>query len=866
MAGTTVGGLSAGAGAPGAMTFQNLGMTAGLGWQVGGAAAGMARQAVAGGAFTPGQLAMAGGLSGLGQGLTEAAGAGLGVNFPMMAMLTRNAQGSLAIDPGRARQIMTGQISLGQQAQMAGSNIQQLGGANAIMELSTRLNELRDELGRTLGPQGSLLLTMRQATNLQQQVPGMSFGAALRQIGVAPQQARAMEVMGQSSQFWQNLQQQHEINIQNLRRDEETRRAQAREGSSFTSQAMRAVAPVGRFFGSIGETVGEWGAGISQWWSEGAQAGQAAGRGAQFVGRSAGLELATQRQREAAEQFISSGGYQRFMRGAGRELNRGVNRMQPTAGEMAGAGWNMLLGGARGAAGLLTGGISEFVAPGIQDFLSARGPAGSNVAAALSARGGFTGAFAEALPSVATWTAAMNPIIGIGAGMEARQAAQMGRVLQEGVSLTEEQQAGIGTQMEQAYRAYSQARGTKARENDRMGVMIQAAVQRFEKNASMFGDRAVTPGELKQDMVEALVASGEDREVASRLVNERFDKGLGATVVAQAKPLLSEKAQATWAKTEEATGFQGKLAGSNLKAVQENAEKVIEEVKEMTGATETWGFDASKESWSSFQEQVTTGTPEETLMLAAMAQGAWGADETEEGARLRGMLAKKLGPEKLGALRRKMGRQFGKLKKAGQLEVFEEYGERLGVEGATWKGVTDQIGDVKEKLGGIPGAVAIARGAAGWQEAGIGAFGQMFGEGGIGGAIDELLGSSKQMRALEKLSPEMAELVTSAKGATGKERAAIEQKLLKRLFKSGGGGTRTGGVVGGRGTGGAGEAAERAQMETEASIEEAIAKGKPGEAFSKAVPMFTKATESLQESAQLLKDTVESYHLNGKMP
>jgi hypothetical protein len=141
-AGTSVPNLMRQPGLPGAMTFQQLGMTAGAGMQVGMASAGMARQAVAAGAFTPGQLTMAGGVQGLGQSLTEAAGAALGVNFQTMAMLTRNAQGALTVDPRRLRGLTTGQYSLQQQAEMGADNVSRLGGTRAITEMHTRINEI----------------------------------------------------------------------------------------------------------------------------------------------------------------------------------------------------------------------------------------------------------------------------------------------------------------------------------------------------------------------------------------------------------------------------------------------------------------------------------------------------------------------------------------------------------------------------------------------------------------------------------------------------------------------------------------------------------------------------------------------------
>ena len=367
-------------------------------------------------------------------------------------------------------------------------------------------------------------------------------------------------------------------------------------------------------------------------------------------------------------------------------------------------------------------------------------------------------------------------------------------------------------------------------------------------------------------MIEALVASGEDRKVATRFVTEKFNSGLGAVIMNKAKPLLSDKAKASWAKTEKAVGYQGKLAGSDLKQVQENAEKQIDEVKEATGYYA--GLDASKAAWDSFKDQATTGSAEETLMMAALAQGAYGADETEEGTRLRKLIEKKLGPEKADALQTSAAIKLAKIK---DKEMFKEYGEKLGGEGATYKDVIGKVRGVREKLTGVPASVAIAKGAAKWREAGIGAFGEMFGKGGIKGTIEQLGEDPEQLKKLREQSPEMAKLYDEYKaakeGSEGDEaRKAVEQKMLGRLFKSGGGGRKSGGTLGGKGVGGTAEAKEREQMGIEADIEAAIKKGKPGEAFAKAIPPFHKATTELRGATKDLKDTVSAARLLFKMP
>lgn len=863
MAGTTVQGIQEQAGMPGAMTFQQMGMTAGLGMQVGHASAAMARQAVAGGAFTPAQLTMAGGQPGLTQSLTEAGAAGLGVDFPLLAMLERGGPGGqLSINRERAQQIMRGELSLSQQAQLGAQNVQNLGGESVITELSTRINELRDELGRTLGPQSTALMTMRQATNLMGEVPGLTFGAALKQLGLGQQQARSLEVMGQSSGFWQNLRDQHEVNIRQLREDERARRDAWQEKSSLSSRFGRWWDEHG-VLDRPGEMLRGAGQAISEWWTDRGATQEASERGAAFVGRERDLEVESERQSEALRNFIGTEGFQRYRQAYQGQLSRGTGRIMPTGGQVAGAAWNTALDVGSTVAGVLgtplLGGAASF----LTDPLRSGAGTESTYVSALKARGGLRGAIGGTFASLATLTGGTNPLEAVRAHIEGRESAEMGRMLQSGADLTGKQKATIAQDLRTAYKEYGKAEGvTVSDDKDRIGTMVQAAVKRFEENASWYGDEAVTSGEMKTDMIEALVASGEDREVATKFVNEKFNAGLGALVMNKAKPLLSEKAKGAWAKTEKAVGYEGKLAGADLKAVQANAAEQIEEVKELTGFYED--IDASKKAWNAFKDQVTTGSTEEMLMMTALAQGAWGADESEEGARLRKLLTKKLGPERVDQLRDSAA---AKLERVEDKEMFREFGGKLGRE-ATFEDAAAVVKGVATKFKGAKASTAIARGATKWREAGITAFEGMFGEGGgIENVLERLRKDPEQIEQLRKQSPELARALEGVVQAESPEaREAAEQQVLERLFKTGGGGRKTGGEFGGEGVGGAAERKEREAMGLEESIEASIKKGKPGEAFAKSVPAFAKATKELSEATEDLKKTVIASKLAFRLP
>jgi hypothetical protein len=864
MAGVSTQTLAATAGAPGAMTFQQLGMTAGLGFQVGGAAAALGQQAIAGGAFNPAQLAMAGGRSGVTQTLTEAAGAGLGVDFPILAALTRGAKGQLTIDPGRVQQIMSGKMSLSQQAQEGAENVNRLGGDSVIMELHTRMNELRDQLGRQLGPQGSVMYAMRQATNLMKEVPGMSFGGALSHLGMSAQQARTVELMGQNPQFWENLRSQQEVTRRQLREEERSRRDRDQDASSLSGR-------LSNWWQSRGWTdrVGEMGRGavgaISEWWTDRGAAAAAGERGEQYVGRSRELEL-NQRESAAVARFIRSPGFGRTMGMAQRELFRGTGFQGVSTGEALGGLWNTALGVGTGVASVYGGALGGLAAGTVADQIRSSAPEQSLYVQALRARGGFTGAFAKALPSLALAGGAGNIVEAYRAHTEAMGAAQAGLQLQQAENLTGGQVAAINRDLGRAYSAYAQQYGTSAtatKDLDLDGAMSKALTTLFEENAHWYGDKAVTPAQMKEKVIEARVKAGEDRRVAQAFVDDKWGKGLGASILNTVEPLLSKSARASWAKTKKATGFLGQVAGANLKEVQKNAEEVIENVKKATGFYA--GLDASKQSWQIFREQVMTGTPEETMAMVALARGLGTDKETEEARQIRQNLLKELGPEKYDEMMRTARQKFKGIS-ADDREMFEEYGAKL--RGKTGEDIRKDVKGVQAQLQSTAAGVGIAAGAAKYQEAGITGMGKVFGGGGAEAAIKDILESPEQMRELERMSPELAEAARAYKEA-GKDvakRGEATQRFAERLFQTGGGGKKTGGTFGGEGVGGEGEKKLNEQQGVQESIEAAIQAGKPDVAFARAVPVMAKASEKLEKSAENLDKVTRAAALMFKMP
>lgn len=861
MAGVSQQALGQTAGLPGAMVFQQLGLTGGLGYQVGGAAAAMAQQGIASGAFNPAQLAMAGGKQGLTQILTEAAGAGLGVDFPILSMLSRNARGELAIDPQRLKNVMSGRVSLAEQAQMAGENVNRLGGDRAIMEISTRMNELRDQMGRMLGPQGSVMYTMSQATALMRQVPNMSFGGALQHLGMNPQYARAIEIQASDEGFWRDRRRQQGVTIQQMRQEEWGRLEATRDYSSLSGRLGHAVRHAGIFRrpGEIGHDIG---AAVSEWWSDRDMRQAATARGGVYVDREASL-VTSGREREAVMRYIGSAAYQRDADRMARQYGQGIGDYSSTAGQIAGAAWNV---GSTVGLAVATGGLSlgaGLMFKGVGGaLLDSSAPDRSPVVQALRAQGGLAGTLAETLPGVTT-------LIGALGGSQftkkmvanAQEAGELGHMVNRAKTLTDPQVLSIQNDLETSFRAYARVRGKDQKVVDKKDVLGRAAMnvaKLFEENAHWYGDRATTPMQVKQRIKESLIAQGVSEDLADEWVQDKAGSGLIDTVVRRAEAYMSPSGKAALAKTQANAGTSGLLAGVDLASVREKAADQIEDLKEYSGFYE--GFDSPEESWNLFREQMVAGSADEMLFLAATAVGK--KDET-----LGTALQSKLKDQFKGRYNEMMRQAESRFSAMTDKEkdMFTRYGTRH-VAGKSYNQMRSSVEKVQSGLKQAFSSDIMMQGASKLKEAGLEAFGDFMQVGGAEKVINAVNLKADRLHKLQQLSPKAAAAARAYKAAS----SDAERQDALRDFNVGvaemGGESGEALTLGGAGVGGAGEQSIREQQEVESRIRTAIKKGKPQEAFSEAVPSFSKASNSLHKGATALLGTVQEIRQLHRLP
>lgn len=863
MAGTTVASLGESAGRPGAMTFQQLGMTGGLGMQVGMGAGAMARQAVGAGAFTPGQLNMAGGVQGIGQQLMESAGANIGVTFPMMAMLTRNAQGQLAIDQEARQRIDSGTVSLTQQANMAQQNIERLGGASVITELSTRLNELRDELGRQRGPQGTILSTFTQALQMQKEIGGgMTFGGALKALGLGDQQARTLEVAGQSSNFWENMQRATQQQIYEARSNEAAHRERMKDTGSLVSQISRSFRPVGEALGGVGSAISGAYDDVSQWFTTSGRQAEAARRGETYVHETGRLSTKSAAASRAVSSFVGTAGYQRWAEGAGREEGRQDSR-RAAMDRAAGYGEGpvaALTAGANLALGVFSGGLVSFDGPGagmqsVRDRAVMGGLGGwaaenmPNFAGAVLAAKGTEGKWREEAEDVAGSAVAVQQSGAISSSAAVRMAREGEASFKEAVRGTEGEKTTLAAFKN---KAVTSVLGLL---RERSGVFAKP-LKKSEAWAAIQKDAEATMGKERG-------AAWVEKNKESLLRDVYRDVGMRIT----------DDTASSWAKTVEGGGITGATAGKNLQDVIQKLEAQEEDVEERLNLRA--GFNVSEEGMAEYKDILMTSSADESLLLHALAaqdddSGGWldptgkalSAKNRAQGARdiERLLNSGRLKPEAI----EKMKKKYEEVKKDPEaLKAFRRASLALGqMDPEKQREYMDNTG---AGLKGRRGGLSVMKGAARLAEAGVTALQDLaktgvkegrFSKEGTIAAMEKIAGDESQLEALRTSSRAAYDAVMKFKAAGGSEegRAGAAAAFVKGLE---GVSKRGGDTYGGKGVGGAAEEGTKKELDTIERLKASLTGDAQGD-FAKTVPVFAEASAKLDKSSERLDKVVDA--------
>ena len=283
MAGTSARGLMESGGMPGAMMFQQQGLSAGLGMRMGMGAMGMAGAAVSGGAFTPQRLAMLGGVQGVAQHEMESSAAFLKMPMMAAAMSRMGRGGEFTMDGGAVRSLGNGGMNINQMATSGVNNMLEAvhkQGIGALGMMQVQGTEIQDNLGRLLGPQGTQAAKMQQVMQTMKMMgldknPG-GFATAGLAMGMSNDQVKSMMSQANSPGYFQGIQRHLAVQKMELRGLEGEEFERNRPGILGRMQeragGFQALRDAHAGFRNMGE-------GISDFFSEREQVSQARGRG-----------------------------------------------------------------------------------------------------------------------------------------------------------------------------------------------------------------------------------------------------------------------------------------------------------------------------------------------------------------------------------------------------------------------------------------------------------------------------------------------------------------------------------------------------------------------------------------------------------
>ena len=244
MAGMDVDQLMQTQGMQGAGIYQGAGLAAGQGMQAGMMGGGQARQMVAGGAINARDMALYGGVSGMGQKLTEMNAAFLSSTAqPLLPYLVQEGDnGRLSINKERAEAMRRGEISY-EDALREASKMEMSDGARQRI-MGFRGRELTAELGEVLGPEGTQRAMVQSIMSITRDNPGIDIMTAA-EMAAGPDGAAMLSRMGNQG-FQQGMLRQMNQELDRRRFDARAGRGDEDGGTRLSTRlGLRNFDPIG---------------------------------------------------------------------------------------------------------------------------------------------------------------------------------------------------------------------------------------------------------------------------------------------------------------------------------------------------------------------------------------------------------------------------------------------------------------------------------------------------------------------------------------------------------------------------------------------------------------------------------------------
>ena len=270
---------------------QAAGIVPGLALQQGGFGAMLGRQAVAGGAMDPMQLAILGGQQGVNQRVAEMQMGflgGQGMQSLLPYLVEQGKGGELEINQARLARLRSGEVSYEEMISQGAAGMD----PKMLQQILSQNQELVNKISEQLGPQGTFVTMVKQVEQMQRRLGGadkITVASAAQALGMTQQQARQFELMYQDPDTINNMIAQQQVERRNLmfeQRQEEDRRRESMGGwgSRLRSRYGIGAGPdISRPWTRLQEGVGDW-------MTDRAEAERLAGLGLETPARSRALQ------------------------------------------------------------------------------------------------------------------------------------------------------------------------------------------------------------------------------------------------------------------------------------------------------------------------------------------------------------------------------------------------------------------------------------------------------------------------------------------------------------------------------------------------------------------------------------------------
>lgn len=210
-------------GMQGSATYNAAGLLAAQGMEAGFMGTGQSHMLTQSGALSEQELALYGGQSGVGQHIMEANAAFMSgpMSESLMPFFLQKGEDGLQVDSSSIDRVISGDADVRDIMREGSSKFHN--DLDSVAEMQDNRQRLMMDIGEETGQEGMQAMMLMMAKDLADQTPGMSLRGSLQTMGLSEEQSSVLHEMANSPEYWNNLEQQQDQEIQRLQHEEQQR-------------------------------------------------------------------------------------------------------------------------------------------------------------------------------------------------------------------------------------------------------------------------------------------------------------------------------------------------------------------------------------------------------------------------------------------------------------------------------------------------------------------------------------------------------------------------------------------------------------------------------------------------------------------